>query len=290
MTQFTDTNRSPILKPLYGVVSNVVATGVAVARVPPGATMAALCFQFTIAGAAATRTQLETMCTQVRFSVSGVEMWTVSMKQLIAILEFYRTGLIADTGFVTIPFERLWMQSTQAQLDPDYGTLGESSMQLEFTMAASTIDTINAFGVIHPVSEALGAHVIMRRFMPNVGAIGKYLYPDLPIIPGEYLYALHFELPVVANLNNIALITDEVRAIDFPPAWMNQLYNECVPVRTPQTAKGYAHAEFTRRGFDSDSLPVGLCKSLVLELNFINAAPGQITIIGEYATTSPTNK
>lgn len=291
MSKFTDANRSPVIKPLYGAIQGVGAGQTAIVRVPPGATYADLPIQCLIAGVAATRAQLETMLTQVRLTVSGVEMWTLTGKQLIALVEFYRVGLIGDTGFLWIPFERLWMQSVSAQLDPNYGTLGESSMQLEITQAGgSTIDAMNAFAVIHPVAEPLGAHMIARRFTPTIAAVGKYIYPDLPIIPGEFLYALHFEVPVVANLSNIALVTDEVRLIDAPPALLNQRYLESNPVRTQQGAKGYVHLDLTCRGFDSDSLPTGLLTSQILELTFINAAPNAVTIIAEYATVSATSK
>ena len=286
-TKFILGNTSPVIKPLQGIVTGVGAGQVATLRFPPGLTYAELVVRCTIAGVAATRLQLETWLSQARLTVSGVEKFSVSGKDLIAIAEFYRTGCIGDSGYLIIPLERLWMDGVKAQLDPNYGTEGESSVVLELTQTgASTIDAITAFARVNPQPEPLGAHIMLRRFTFNVSATGKFLYPDLPIIPGEYLYALHILVPTPANLTNIAMITDDVRMIDIPPSLLTQLYQLSNPVRTPQTAKGYVHVDFTQRGYDSDSLAVGDLKSQVLELEFTTAAPGAVTVLGEYGTVA----
>jgi hypothetical protein len=216
-----------------------------------------------------------------------VEKCSVQAADLIAIAEFYRTNCIGNSGYLVILLERLWMEGAKAQLDPNYGTEQESSVVLELTQAAgSTIDAITCFARVNPQPETLGAHVMLRRFTFNVAATGRFLYPDLPIIPGEYLYALHIAVPVVANLTNIAMITDDVRMIDVPPSLLTQLYQLANPVRTPQTAALYVHVDFTSRGYDSDALAVGDLKSQVLELEFSNAAPGAVTVLGEYGTVS----
>lgn len=287
MTAFTNQSTSPVIKPLQGVVTGIGAGQVATCRLPPGLTYAEIIVRCTIAGVAATRAQLETMLTTARLTVSGVEKFSVQAIDLIAIAEFYRTGCIGDSGYFVIPFERLWNVGVSAQLDPNYGTEGESSVVLELTQdGASTIDAINVFARVNPKAEILGAHVILRRFTFNVASTGRFLYPDLPIIPGEYLSALHIRVPVVANLTNIALVTDDVRFLDVPPSLLTQLYQLSNPVRTPQAAKLYVSVDFASRGYDSDTLPVGLLKSQVLELEFANAAPGAVTVIGEYGTVS----
>lgn len=286
-TPFLNANTSPVIKPLPGIVTGTGAGQVATLRFPPGLSYAELVIRCTIAGVAATRAQLETMLTTARFTVSGVEKFSMNVKDLIAIAEFYRTGCIGDSGYLVVPLERLWMQGAKAQLDPQYGTQGESSVVLELTQAGgSTIDAITAYARVNPAPEELGGHIIARRFTFNVAATGKYLYPDLPIIAGEYLYALHIAVPVVADLTNWAFLADDVRVIDGPPSLWTQLYQLSNPVRTPQTAKLYAHLDFTARGFDSDALPVGLLRSQVLELEFSNAAPGAVTVIGEYGTVA----
>lgn len=287
MTAFTDQNTSPVIKPLQGVVTGIGAGQVATCRVPPGLTYAELIVRCTIAGVAATRAELEAMLTTARLTVSGVEKISVQVIDLIAIAEFHRVGCIGDSGYFVIPFERLWMSGVNAQLDPNYGTEGESSVVLELTQAAgSTIDAINVFARVNPKAEVLGAHHILRRFTFNVAATGKFLYPDLPIIAGEFLTALHIKVPVVANLTNIALVTDDVRFLDVPPSLLTQLYQLANPVKTSQAAKLYVSVDFTNRGFDSDALAVGLLKSQVLELDFANAAPNAVTVIGEYQTYS----
>ena len=285
---FVNDNRSPILKKLVGIVSGVGASQTAVLKVPPGATYTDLIIQCTIAGVGATRVQLETFLTSLRLTVSGVEKWTLTGKQLIAIIEFYETGLIADTGILTIPFERLWMDTQLSQTSPNYGTQGESSMQLEITQSAgSTIDLMTVYGRIDPVAEPLGAHIQMRRLTPNISSVGKFIYPDLYKKPGDYLYALHFEVPVVANLTNIAYIADEVRLVDFAPAIMNQLYLGATSRRTIQSAKLFVHLDFCSRGFDSDAIPLTM-NTQILELDFANAAPNQVNIIAEIGTRAPT--
>lgn len=286
-TKFILGNTSPVIKPLQGIVTGIGANQVATCRFPPGLTYTELVIRCTIAGIAATRAQLEAMLTTARFSVSGVEKWSVQAIDLIAIAEFYRDGCIGDSGYFVIPLERLWMEGVKAQLDPNYGTDGESSVVLELTQAGgSTIDGITAYARVNPMPEALGAHIMLRRFTFNVSSTGKFLYPDLPNIPGEFLYALHIKVPVVANLVNIGMVTDDVRLLDVPPGLLNQLYKLSNPVRTPQTAKGYVHVDFAQRGFDSDALAVGDLKSQVLELDFANAAPNAVTVIGEYGTVS----
>lgn len=284
-TKFINGNTSPIIKPLPGIVTGVGAGQVATLRFPPGLTYAELVVRCTIAGVAATRANLEAMLTTARLTVSGVEKFSVQAIDLIAIAEFHRTGCVGDSGYLVIPLERLWMEGVKAQLDPNYGTDGESSVVLELTQAGgSTIDAITAFARVNPRPEVLGAHIITRRMTFNVSATGRFLYPDLPIIPGEYLYALHIKVPVVANLTNVALLTDDVRMIDVPPSLLTQLYQLSNPVKTPQSAKGYVHVDFTQRNFDSDALAVGDLKSQVLELEFSNAAPGAVTVLGEYGT------
>lgn len=286
-TKFIMGNTSPVIKPLQGIVTGIGAGQVATIRFPPGLTYCELVIRGTIAGVPATRAELEAMLTTARLTVSGVEKFSVQAIDLIAIAEFYRTGCIGDSGYLVIPLERLWMEGVKAQLDPNYGTDGESSVVLELTQAGgSTIDAITAFARVNPAPEALGAHIALRRFTFNVAATGKFLYPDLPIIPGEYLYALHIKVPVVANLTNIALITDDVRMLDAPPSLLTQLYQLSNPVRTPQTAKLYVHVDFCQRGFDSDALAVGDLSSQVLELEFANAAPNAVTVLGEYGTVA----
>lgn len=286
-TKFILGNTCPPIKPLQGIVTGIGAGQVATLRFPPGLTYAELVVRCTIAGVAATRAQLEAMLLTARFTVSGVEKFSVQAIDLIAIAEFYRPGCIGDSGYFVIPMERLWMDGVKAQLDPNYGTEGESSVVLELTQAGgSAIDGMTAYARVNPQPEVLGAHIMLRRFTFNVASTGKFLYPDLPIIAGEFLYALHIKLPVVANLANVGVITDDVRLYDVPPSLLTQLYQLGNPIRTPQTAKGYVHVDFTMRNFDSDALAVGDLKSQVLELDFINAAPGAVTVIGEYGTVS----
>jgi hypothetical protein len=119
--------------------------------------------------------------------------------------------------------------------------------------------------------------------MPTIASTGLYNYMDLPKNPKEYLRALHLAVPVVANLTKIAYIADNMRLIDVPPAILNQMYRLADPNRTPQTAKGYVHLDFTSRGILNDAVPLTMAEQ-VLELTFANAAPNQISVIAELLT------
>lgn len=285
---FLDENRSPILKRLVGAVSGVGASQVAVIKIPPGSTYADLTFQLTIATVGATRAQVETMLTSWRLTMSGKEVWTLTGKQLLAIIALYRSTMVDDSGFVTIPFQRLWMNGIPQMLDPMYGTLGESSFQLEITQdATSTIDLISVFTRISPVAEPLGAYVRTVRLSPNVGATGVFQFPDLPKRNGDWLYALHIQVPVVANLTDIAYIADEIRIIDHPVAVLNRYMLQGNPNRTIQTAKGFVHVDLCSRNVDSDAVPLSM-QTQMLELTFANAAPNGISIIAEIGTRQPT--
>lgn len=286
---FIDENRSPIAKRLVGTVSGIGASQVMVVKIPPGSTYADLTFKLFIAGTGATRAQVESMLTSWRLTLSGKEMWTLTGKQLLAIIAFYRSALVDDSGYVTIPFQRLWMDGLGPKVDPMYGTLNESSFQLEITQdATSTIDTVAVYTRISPVSEELGPHIRMVRLTPSVGAAGVYTFPDLPKKAGEYLYAVHFQVPTVADLTDVAYIADEIRVVDHPFAVLNRYYLESNPARTIQTAKGFVHLDFTCRNLDTDAIPLTM-KTQVLELTFANApSPTGINIIAEIGSRAPT--
>lgn len=290
MPPFASLNRSPIRRPLAGAVRGIGASQTAIVDIPVGATYLALRLFCTIAGVAATRAQLEAMLTSFRLTVSGVEMWTLTGTQLIAIMEFYSTGVIADTGVLTINFQRLWMRESAGALNPAYGTLNESSFQLEITQAAgSTIDSMLVSADIDPVAQPLGAHMIMPRITPSIGATGLTFVPQIRKTPGDFLYALHIGVPVAANLTVLSYVADSVRVVDqITQALLNATYRACQPVRTMQTSKLLISLDFTCRGFDGDAIPQDMSEQ-ILELTFANAAPGQVDVIAEIGTTRPTS-
>lgn len=284
MSDFTDQNRTPIVKQLNGLVDGVGAGKTAVIKIPPGSTYTDIILECRIAGVAATRAQLETMLLNMRLTVGGVEKWSLTAKQIIAIVEFYNSGTIGDTGYLCIPFERLWQEGLSGKLNPAYGTLGETSFQLEVIQdGASTIDSIKAWARISPVAEELGAHIKIVRLTPSISGLGTYTYADLPKRPGDYLFALHLQVPVVANLTAFRYIADEVRILDTTPDVMARLYSLPSPVRTPQGAKGFVHIDFACRNIDTDAVALNM-NSQILELDFANVAPGQINILAEIGT------
>jgi len=278
--------RTPIAQVLPGVVQGIAANGIAVAKIPPGATYASITFYATIAGVAATRAQIVAQWTQIRCTISGNEIFTLSGKQLVAIIEYYRTGLIADTGALTIPFQRLWQKEIAAALNPDWGTLGESSVQFEITQTASAIDAVAVYAEVEPEAQELGAYMSYQRLTPTFASTGVFVYPDLYKQAGAFAYAYHFEVPVVANLTNVELIADNVSLVNTPPLVLNAYGREGTPNRTPQTPAGFVHLDFCRRGIDADALPLSM-STLTLRLTFENAAPNTFAIIQEIGQVKP---
>jgi Viral coat protein P2 N-terminal domain len=288
VSTFPKDNKSPIIRQFPGAITGVGAGQTAVVKIPTGATFLELGIECTIAGVGATRAQFGAMVTLVRGLVSGVEKWSLTAAELISVCEFYRTGSVGDTGFLIIPFERLFMSELGGKLNPAYGTVDESSFQIEITQAGgSTIDAMTLWGRIATVGERLGSHVRWAKLMPNIASTGIYNYMDLSRNPREALLALHLVVPVVANLVNIAVIADSIRVIDASPAWLNRLYAMTDPVRTPQTANLMVHVDFANRNLLGDALPLTM-DQIILELNFANAAPNQISVIQELFTPEPT--
>ena len=284
---FADENRSLINKRLVGTVSGIGASQTMVIKIPPGSTYADISLRLFIGATGATRSQVETMLTSWRLTLSGREMWTLTGKQLLAILAFYRSTSVDDSGFVTIPFQRLFMDGLGPKVDPMYGTLGQSSFQLEITQhSSSTIDTVAVFSRLSPVSEELGGHLRMVRLTPNIGSVGVYVFPDLPKKMGEYLYAIHLEVPTVADLTDIAYIADEIRIVDHPVAMLNRYLLQGNPNRTVQSAKGFVHLDFCNRNLDTDAIPLSM-KTQVLELTFANTAPNGVNVIAEIGSRAP---
>lgn len=284
---FAQDNQSPIVRELPGSVTSVGAGQTAVVKIPPGSTNLEIILSCTIAGVAATRAQLETMLLNIRGTVSGVEKWSLTAHNIIAITEFYRTTAIGDTGFLVIPFEELWMSELGAKLNPAYGTLDQTSFQIEIDQdAASTIDSIKCYSRIAARAENLGGHVRFAKLQPTIASTGLYNYMDLPKNPKEALKALHLKVPVVANLTKLAYIADNTRLVDATPGVINTLYRLSDPNRTPQTAKGYVHLEFTNRGIMADAVPLTMAEQ-ILELTFANVAPNQIEVIAELLTPEP---
>jgi hypothetical protein len=280
-------NLSPVIRQLPGAVTGIGAGQTAVVKIPTGATYLELIIEAKIGAAQATRAQIEAALTNWRLTVSGIEKFSLTGKQLIAIMEFYRPGSIGDSGFVSINFERLWMSELGGKLNPAYGTLNETSFQLEIEQdGASTIDSIVAWSRIATKAESIGAHVRFARLQPTITGTGRYNYMDLPKSKTEALIALHLEVPVAANLTNIAYIADSVRLVDASQNMINRLYTLTDPTRSPQTAKNFVHLEFANRGIVTDAVPLTMDEQ-ILELTFANAAPNQISVIAELYTPEP---
>jgi hypothetical protein len=279
--QFPLANRSPIRRQLYGSVEGIGASKTAVITVPVGATYLDLRLFCTIATVAATRAEIEAMITQVRVLLSGRPIMTLTSLQLIAIAEFYRTGIVGDSGYLLIPFERLWQRETGGALNPALGTVGESSLTVEITQASgSTIDDIDVWASISPVAEEVGAYMRYDRFTPALPGAGEYIWSGLKPRPGEFLYALHFLVSTAADLTAISFEADGYRVVDqITQGVLGRLYAEPTSPRTMQTAKKLISLDFACRGFDGDAVPLVMDEALV-RLTFANA-PTVLSVIAE---------
>lgn len=283
---FSARPNAPLVKPLAGAVSGIGASSVAVVKIPPGATYTELILDCRKAAQAVpTRAEIESSFTGLRLLVSGVEKMNLSAAQLFAITEFHRTGITGASGFLIIPFQRLWMSTLEDKFGPALGTMGESSVQLEITQAGGTVITsINAWVRIAPVAEDIGVHMRFHRMTPNIAATGLFYFNDIPRQDGEYLAALHIQA-ATTNFANIALVVDnKVRLVDAAPLLFHQLYNAADPIKTPQT--GWTHLDFLNRGFGGDYLDLGAMDALTLEIN-ASAATGQTNVVAEIIVVPP---
>ncbi len=281
MSGFLENHRVPLLNK-NADFQGVAAGGTATARLPVGTTFLDVLIIATVAGVAATRAQVIASFNQVRFLVDGKEKVTLTGTQFVALVEFYETGSIGDTGLVWWPFQRPWMQEVANQLAPAYGMVGKDSFQIEIDLdAAASVDGLKLSRYTHPIAENLGSHIQVRRITPNFGATGDQFFDDLPKDPRERLYAMHIQC-TVANLARIQIIADDAKIIDTTPAQIHQRYKYATHRRTPQT--GFVHLDFCNRGLDVDALPLSM-KTLQMILTWENAAPNAFPIIMEVATS-----
>jgi len=260
---FAQQNTSPTRREIPGIVTGTGASQTAVIKVPFNATYSWLEVRCTIAGAAPTRVQMEAMLGEVRVNLSGRNVQTLSAKQMIAIEEFYNSGIIADTGVLLFNMERLWMLGFSAQNEPEWGTLAETSFEIQIDqVAASTIDLIRVYAKYESTASEIGAYIQRVRVSPPVTAIGHRFISDLPRFEDGFLYALHIECSVAANLTDVRFTADNVELLNLPVLMLNRDYLRSTPRRTIQnttrtasdgTTSGFVHIDFASRNYDSDA-------------------------------------
>lgn len=278
-------NRACVRAPLFGAVDNVGAGLKLQVRVPAGATYNAIMLRCKVGTALATKAQLKAHFKDLRITLSGYEQFSVDADELIDLIEYQRPLLIGDSGHFFIPFERLWMQGLASQLDANWGSQGEKSFIINIDQdAAGAIDSIEAFASIYPVAEPIGKRVIIRRFEIPFTSTGKKQWSDLPLTPGEALFALHIKVPDLTKVISASFIVDTIRQWDtIPPDLMVQFTKEANPNRAAQT--NWYHMDFASRGLDSDVLPIGLARQSTLEIDF-SANPTSFVILAEYGIGS----
>lgn len=296
MSRFAKENSTPIYREIPGVVTGVGASQTAVVKVPFNATYNFLELRNTIAGVAATRAELEAMLGEIRVLLGGRVVEVLNAKQFIALAEFYNTGIVGDTGVLVFDYQRLWMLGFTAQNEPSWGTLAETSFEIQIDQAAaSTIDLIRVYAQYEAVASELGAHVRRLRVSPAITAVGHKYIADLPKIPEGFLYAIHMEVSTPANLTDVRFTADNIEIVNAPVAMLNRQYLRANPRRTVQSAirtafdgttSGFVHLDFCARNYDSDAVKM-VYDSHLLDLTIANAAPAVSNIILEVGSVEP---
>lgn len=282
------TTIAPVIRELAGAFQTAPApNSTSVVRIQTGRTLSMVVLELTKAAAAIpTRAEMEAGILAVRVVVSGTEIWSLTGLQLIALQAYYSQIDTTADGRIILNFSRLWMRELGEILGPQLGTADQTTLDIEIDWAGgSLITTGRAYGVFDRAPEPAGTIIKMSRVTANVSAVGLYQFPDLPLPKGgDFLYALHLFVPVIANLTRVAYVADDVRLFDGPPGLMNKLAQEANPPRTPQTSKNVFTLDFMWRGFGADSVDLANVSAHMLELTFATAAPGLVPIVAEIAS------
>jgi len=277
-------NSSPFLTLNGGAVSGIIAASQTVTlKYPTGGTYSSLKFYCVKTGSVAcTRAELEASIAKITVSCSGKYiLFTGTMREFISKIEFYRGGLIGDTGVVTVPFAQQFMREAPWILNPEVGTRDQSSVEVELVFSGSSVITnVTAYSVVDKKIEDLGAHIETYRTTLSINNAGLFLFPDIPKIPGRAISALflvYANATEAAKLDNISLQYESERIVNqFTQPLLNSIYRDCDPQRTPQT--GVVALDLQARGLLGDILPQtsGVC---YLELNHTSAPTGGVSLL-----------
>ncbi len=294
-TAFQVSNTSPIAQPLNGQFTQVGAGQTAVLKIPQGATYASLSVLCGIggslapvgAGTAPSYAQLQSMLTLWTMYLNGTPVWSLTGTQLYSIMNYYCADLVGTAstpgaGVVTIVFSRLWMKDVVAMLAPDWGTLDQSSVQLNIVQdSSSTITNLDAWAQVEPQAEPLGKYVTYNTTSSPFAA-GRQSFTLLYKDPKAVMYNLFIEQSNIALLTRIELWCDNAPVYDGPPK-VNQVWGK---IGTPQRntaaliANNIANIDFCQRGLDADALPLNM-STLTLWLTYSSGPSGSVNMIQE---------
>ncbi len=284
MLDFLIENNVPLRRRLPATVEQIGASKDCIITFDVGPTYRGLMIELLISATPPTRAQIETMLTNWWLTMSGDDLFNISGLLLVAIQEFYLTGVIGDTGYVYIPFDRNFYKDLEAVRGPGLGTMGETSLVLRITQdATNTIDGIKAYGVIHPKPAVPGKHVRIRRLTPPLPGAGNMVeWSPSPLDPTDNLLAMHFQVSTAADLTYVSYVADTMRLLDqTTQAQLAAYYRQQSPTRTLQTAKKVISFDFTMDGWGL-GVPQNMVKQN-LEYLFANA-PTTLIIAQEYGT------
>lgn len=265
---------------------NIAANAKAICRPALGQTYLMMLFYFTIAGAAATKAQIQAQVSNIRVVVDGITKFELPGTDAIYIAEYYRpgvvgTGCVGNTGILPIFFARPWMEALQNQDAPAYGLAGIDSFTVEITLAvAATINGIAGF-CYTTENEGLGEHIVTTKLGRSFGSASLETINDLPLDPDWTLYALHFQTATV--INQIEILADGARAVFGTPAVLNKRL-ECM--NSPRLVQaGYTPVDCTPRNRNIDAVPL-IMNRLSIKPTW-NAAPGAYGLITEVVQKAP---
>ena len=269
--------------PFQGVGAGLLANAI----LPVGQTYLASLLFFSIAGTAATRAQINAQVEFIQILVNGVEAGNLSGAEFATLAEFYRSGVVGDTGFLPLPFERQCMQELAVQRSFAWGMQGQNSFQMNIKLAAgATIDAITLCHRIDPRVEVLGRHVEWRKQSHTFGSTGQDRIIDLPhadysAVP-DAIAAMHLVV-TKANISNLIIRADKQELWNGTVGQLEKFYKFASDARTPQAT--FLSLDFLNRNWLADQLPDNM-DTLEVIPTWTNP-PGTYSIILEMITGTP---
>lgn len=256
MGAFENANRSPFVVqnvPFQGIGAGNIANAI----VPVGQTYLESLLFFSIAGVAATRAQINAQVEYIQILINGIEVANLTGNEWAALAEFYKTGIVGDTGYLPLFYERPWMQELVVQRGFAYGMVGQNSFQFNVKLAAgATIDGISLCHRVDPVSEPLGRHVEIRKQSHTFASTGQDRIIDLPqkdySSNPDAIAAIHLEC-TKANISNLIVRCNKVELWNGTVGQLEKFYRMASDYRTPQSL--FLSLDFTNRNWLRDQLP-----------------------------------
>ena len=290
---FATRNRSPFW--FQNVNAQSMGPGIISAwNVPVGQTYLTTKVYFYVGtvATAATDAQIVSDVTLISIKVNGIIITTMTGQQALALEKFYRAqSLPANTGILTLFWERPWFQDVNAQRSLAWGMYNQNSFEIDITLGGTdTVTGMTMWHKVDPVVSALGRHVEVTTQSETFTGTGPQYIIDFPQndssnLPDAIL-AFHLELfggVTKADVSNIIVECDKIQLYNINPNLLENSYGEATSYRTPQA--DYLSVDFTQRNRVDGQL--WLCmNTLKITINW-TSAPGTYNTIIERLTGVP---